>query len=111
MAIRAQHPFVEVGARAKDLRNLALDETARARVFHLITNGDFASGFEQASDVTAGGVKRDAAHGNHAAFGQRHIEQLGAVLGIFEEQFVEVAQPKKQQRVLGQLAFDAAILG
>ena len=38
------------------------------------------------------------------------VEQLRADLRILEKHFVEIAQPEKQQRVLGQFAFDAAIL-
>jgi hypothetical protein len=38
------------------------------------------------------------------------IQQLGAGLGVLEKHFVEIAEAEEQQRVLGQFAFDAAIL-
>ena len=38
------------------------------------------------------------------------IEQLRAGLRVLEEHLVEIAQPEQQQGVLGQFAFDAAIL-
>ena len=45
-----------------------------------------------------------------AALGQGHVQDLRTVLGILKKHFVKVAQPEKQQRVLGQFAFDPAIL-
>ena len=99
-----------MGAGTEDLGHLAFDELAGPRVFHLVADGDFASGLEQLRDVAAGRVKRNAAHGHGAAFGQRDIEQLRADSGVFEKEFVEIAEAKEQQRVSGQLAFDAAIL-
>ena len=99
-----------MGARTENLRHLALDKLARPRLLHLVANGDLASGAEQAADVGVRRVKRNAAHGNHAAFGQRHIQQLRPQLGVLEEQLIEISQPEKQQGILGQLALDAAIL-
>ena len=65
---------------------------------------------QDSADVTGRSVKRNAAHRNDAAFGQRNIENLRSTLRIFEKHFVEIAEPEKQKRVLGQFAFDAAIL-
>ena len=61
-------------------------------------------------DVTVGGVKRQAAHRDAVARGEGEVEQLRAGLRVLEEHLVEIAEPEEQQRVLGQFAFDAAIL-
>ena len=83
---------------------------ARSRVFHLVANGDLAAGLEQTGDVTGGRVVGNAAHRDGAAPGERDVEELGAALGVLEKEFVKIAQAKEQQGVLGQLAFNAAIL-
>ena len=88
IALGREHPLVEMRPGAEDLRDLAFDQLARPRFFHLVANGHLASGLEQAADVAVGRVKRNAAHRHHAAFGQRHIEQLRA----------ELARPRKTFR-------------
>ena len=104
-----QHPLVEMRARRENLRDLAFDELAGPGVLHLVADGDFAAGSQQATDVGVGGMERDAAHRDHAAFGQRHVEQLGAGLGVFEKHFVEVPQTEKQNRIAVPL-FDLQVL-
>ena len=108
--LRLEHPLIKVRARAQDLRHLALHQLAGPRVLHLVADGHLAPGLEQAPDVGIGGVEGNAAHRHDAALGQRHVEQLRPRLGVLEEHLVEVPQPEQQQRVLGQLALDAAIL-
>ena len=105
-----QHALVEVGAWAEDLGDLAFDELAGPGLLHLIADGDLAASPEDAGQVAPRGVIGNAAHGDHPPLGQGHVEQLGAGLGVLEEHLVEVAQSKKQQRVLGQFALDPAIL-
>jgi hypothetical protein len=53
---------------------------------------------------------RDAAHWDRSALGQGHVEELRAVAGVFEKHLVEIAESKQQQRIVGQLAFDAPVL-
>jgi hypothetical protein len=110
VSLGGQDALVKVGAGAQDLGHLALDELAGPGVLHLVADGDLAAGPQEPADVGMGGVEGDAAHRNHAPFRQRHIEQLGAGLGVLEKHLVEIAQAEKQQRVPGQLALDAAIL-
>jgi hypothetical protein len=110
VSLGREHPFVEVGSRAEDLGDLAFDKLAGAGFFDLIANGDFAPGFKNAADIGIGGVKRDAAHGNNAAFCEGNIQELSADLGVFEKEFVEITKAEKKQRIFGQFAFDAAIL-
>jgi len=43
-------------------------------------------------------------------FGRRDIEELRAGMRVFEKHCVEIAQPKTQQRILRQFAFNEAIL-
>ena len=111
VALGGEHAFVEMRARAEDLGDFAFDELAGAGVFDLIANGDLAPSFENAANIAVCGMERYAAHGNDAAFGEGDIEKLRADLGVFEEKFVKVAEAEQQQRIFGQIAFNAAILG
>ena len=90
--------------------HLALDQLTWPGLFDLIANGHLAPGAKQSADVGIRSMKRNAAHGDLPAFCQRHIEQLGALLRVFEEHLVKIAQAEKQQGIFGQLALDAAIL-
>ena len=110
ISIRRQQPLVEMGARAENLRDLALDDLAGAGLLQLLANRHLASGLEQARDVAAGGVEGDAAHGRLPAFGQGDVEQLRAGAGVLEEQLVKIAQAEEQQGFGRQFAFDAAVL-
>ena len=105
-----QHPFVEMCAGREDLCDLAFDELAGPGVFELVADGDFASGLEQPADVGVRGVMRQTAHRHAVARGERKVEDLRAGLGVLEKHLVEITEPEQQQRVLGQFAFDAAIL-
>ena len=97
-------------AGREDLRDLAFDEFAGPGVFELVADGHLASGLEQPADVGIGGMMRQAAHRHAVARGEREIEELRAGLGVLEKHLVKIAEPEQQQRVLGQFAFDAAIL-
>ena len=108
--LRREQAFVEVRAGRKDLRDLAFDELAGARLLHLIAHGDLAARAEDARDVAVERVVRDAAHRHRAALGERDVEELRAGDRVLEKHLVEITEAEEQQRVLGQLAFDAAIL-
>jgi hypothetical protein len=108
--LRREHALVEMRSRRKDLRDLAFDELAGARFLHLVANRHLAARAQQSPDVGVGRVKRHTAHRHHAAFRQRDIQQARRDLRVLEKHLVEVAEAKKQQRVLGQFAFDATIL-
>ena len=110
VALRLEHPLVEMRSRAQDLRHLALHQLAGARFLHLLAKRHFAPGLEQAGDVTAQGVKGDAAHGHDPAFGERHVEQLRPRLGVLKEHLVKVPEAEQQQGVLGQFALDPPVL-
>ena len=56
---RDEHPFVEMRAGRKDLRDLAFDKLAGARILDLIADGDLASGLEDAARCSR--WRRDAA--------------------------------------------------
>src|ERR1017187_850760 len=55
-------------------------------------------------------MMRQAAHGHAVARSEGEVEELRAGLRVLEKHLVEIAEPEQQQRVLGQFAFDAAIL-
>ena len=42
--------------------------------------------------------------------GEGHVENLRAGLRVLEKHLVKIPEPEQQQRILGQFAFDAAIL-
>ena len=94
----------------EDLRDLALDQLTWPGFLHLIANGHLSAGSKQTADIGSGGMERDATHGNGTPSGEGDIEQLRPGQRILKKHFVKISQPKKQQGILGQLAFDAAIL-
>jgi hypothetical protein len=106
-----EQAFIEVRAGGKDLRDLAIDQLAGLGFLGLLADGDLASGLEQSSDVGIRRVVRQAAHGHAVAGGEGEVDQLRGHLRVLEEHLVEIAEAEKQERVLGQFAFDAAILG
>ena len=77
---------------------------AGAGLLHLITDGDLVTGAQQPGDVSFGGMKGDAAHGNGLAAlaiarGESNLQFLRGHQGVFVEEFVEIAQTKQEQRV------------
>ena len=85
-----------------------------AWIFHLLANRDLESLANQLSDVPLGRVIGHAAHGNRDSFffiagGQRDLQLFRRHHGIVEEQFVEVAQPEKQE-CGGMIFLDRGIL-
>src|SRR5262249_50419549 len=105
-----QHALVEMGARRKDLSDLAFNQLARTGVFDLITDRHLPAGFEQATYVRISGMERDAAHRNDTTLRQGDIQKLRTDLRILEKHFVKVAEAKKEKTIFRQLAFDAPIL-
>jgi len=103
------------GAGGDDADDFAANDfLAGAGLLHLIADGDFESGTDEAGDVAVGGVIRDAAHGNGLAFfavagGERDLEFFGSEDGVFVEEFVEVAKAEEQESV-GITGFDGLIL-
>ena len=110
IAFRCEYSLVEMCSRAENLCDIAFHELAGARFLQLLANGDFAAGLEQFADIRLRGMERNAAHGNHSALRERHVEELRAGLRVLKKQLVKVPQPEQQERVFGQLALDAAIL-
>ena len=105
-----EHPLVEVRSRREDLGDRSFHKLARFRLFSLITDRDLLARLQQARDVGVRRVERDAAHRHVLAFGERDVEQARALRRVVEEQLVEIAEPEEQQRVLGQLRLDLAVL-
>ena len=75
---------------------------ARTGFFHLLADGDAVAALDQAGDVTVSGMIWHAAHGHGltALFVARRQSDLKLTRGghgIFEEKFVEVAQPEEQE--------------
>jgi hypothetical protein len=103
------------GAGGDDADDFAADDFfSGAWLLHLIADGDFESGADQASDVAFGGVVGDAAHGDGLAFfaiagGERDLQFAGGEDGVFVEEFVKVAQAEEQEGV-GITGFDRLVL-
>ena len=93
------------GSRCDHADDFAANEFfARAGRFHLVANGDFEAGANEARDVAVGGVIGDAAHGDGLAFfaiagSERDLELARGEDGVFVEEFVEIAEAEEEQRV------------
>src|SRR6266850_545555 len=97
----------DIGGRAgRDHANdfAANEFLARAGLLHLVADGDFETGANQARDVAFGGVIRNAAHGNGLAFfavarGERDLQLARGNDRVLVEKFVEIAEAEEQQSV------------
>ena len=83
-------------------------------IFHLLTNGNFVTGFEQFLNIRLSRMIGHTAQGHRAVFGlvagcQRDIENLRRCMSIFEEHLVKVAETEEQDRILITI-FDFQIL-
>jgi hypothetical protein len=110
VAISAQDAFVKVSTWTEDLSDRAFNELTGSSFLDLVADSHFASGTQQSCEITRSSVKRDAAHGGRAAFGESDVQDLRACSSIVEEHFLEIAESKKQKRVTRQLTLDALVL-
>jgi len=110
MTVGAEELFVEVGAGAEDLSDLAFDEFTGFGFFDLVTDSDTVPGFEEFADVGGGGVVWDAAHRGRAAAGQGDVEDLSPDFGVFVEHLIEVAEAEQEEGIWRKLAFDPPVL-
>src|SRR5256885_2386312 len=103
------------GAGGDDPDNFAANDFfAGAGLLHLIADGDFEAGADEACNVAIGSVIRNAAHGNGLALfaiagGQSDLQLAGGEHGVFVKQFVEIAEAEEQKRV-GIAGFDVVVL-
>ena len=108
---RVEQRFVRQRAWRDDLSDLAFDQTlCRFGIFDLIADRRAVSGSDQFVEIIFQGVVRKAGHRGRVgrilvATGQRQAEDFRRDLGVFVEEFVEVAHPKQQERA-GILALD-----
>ena len=99
----------------KNASDFAADDLLRNfGIFHLLADGDLESLADQLGDVAFGCVIGHATHGDGDPFflisgGQRDLKFAGSDDGVFEEEFVKVPKPKKEQGV-GVLLFDGSVL-
>ncbi len=102
-------------ARRDHARDFALDDLLRhARIFHLFADGDLESLANQLGNVVLGRVVGHTAHRDGDAFflvarGQRDLQFARGDHRVFEEQLVEIAEAKEEQRV-GMLFLDRGVL-
>ena len=112
---RFENVRVDGRARRYHARHFALHQfLGLARILHLVANRHAEAPPDQLGDVALGGVVGHAAHGNGRALflvagGQSDLEFLRGHDRVFKEEFVEVAQAEKQQRV-GVALLDGAVL-
>ncbi len=95
-----------IGQRAgrDDTDHLSPDELlALGGCFHLLAHRHLPPGPYEPRDVAVGGMVRNAGHRNGAfsllARCQRDLKQARALVGVLEEELVEVAQTEEQQVV------------
>ena len=102
-------------AGSDDADDFAADDfLAGAGLLHLVADGDFEAGADQAGDVAVGGVIGNAAHGDGLAFfaiagGERDLQFARGEHGVFVEEFVEIAEAEEQEGV-GVAGFDRLVL-
>ena len=74
-----------------------------ARRLHLLAHRHLATGADQPGDVAVGGVMGNARHGDGPlpllARGEGDLEQARALVGVLEEELVEVAEAEEQEVV------------
>jgi hypothetical protein len=97
---------LQLGARGHDTHDLALDHSLRrARVLHLLAEGDAEALLDQPSHVGGDGVMRHAAHGDGLAAlvlrarGERDLERACGHHRVLEEELVEVAHAEEEEAV------------
>ena len=105
-----EHVEVDDGACGDDLGDFAFDEFTGDGFGGLFGDGDAAAAFDESGDVAFGGVEGDAAHGDVVAFGEGEVEDGGRGFGVFEEHFVEVAEPVEEDDVGRQGPPDGVVL-
>src|SRR5271157_4757524 len=103
------------GPRREHPRDLALHQfLGDSRVLHLLADGHLESFANEFGDIVLGRVIWDAAHGHGYAFflvarGQRDLELAGGDDRVLEEELVEIAQAKEDERI-GMFFFYRGIL-
>src|SRR5271157_3234571 len=103
------------GPRREHPRDLALHQLlGDTRVFHLLADRYLESFADELGDVVLGRVIWDAAHGHGDALflvarGQRDLQLARGDDRVLEEQLVEVAQAKEDERV-GMFFLDRGVL-
>src|SRR5258708_8444659 len=91
---RVEHGRVRSGAGRDDANDFAAyDLFTGAGLLHLVANGDFESGADEARDVAVSGVIRHAAHRNRLALfaiapGQRNLQFARRQQRVFVEEVV-----------------------
>ena len=110
ISLRHQHPFVKMRAGRKNLGDLAFDQLAGLGFLKLFADGHLTAAAQDARNVGVGRVKRQAAHGNAVAGGERQIQDRRPGLGVLEKHLIKIPQAEQQQGIGRQFAFDAAVL-
>ena len=87
--------------RTTDLRAALL---RLGRILDLLADGDAEAEPDQLLQIVVGGMHRHAAHRDVlalmlAALGQHDAERPAGLLGVVEEQLVEIAHAVEQQRI------------
>ncbi len=93
----------DIGGRARrdHANHFAADEFfARAGLLHLVADGNFEPGANQARDVAFGGMIRNAAHGNGLALfaiarSERDLQLARGSDGVLVEKLVEIAEAEE----------------
>jgi hypothetical protein len=103
---RVQGGGLELGAGGHDAHDLALDHAlGRARVLHLLAEGDAEALLDQPSHVGGDGVMGDSAHRDRVALavlrarGERDLQGTCGHHRVLEEELVEVAHAEEEQGV------------
>lgn len=87
------------GAWGEDAGDLAFDEFTGLCRFDLVADSDFFSCTEEFIDIVFAGVVGDAGHGHAVAGGEGDAHDGGGFFGVFEEEFIEVAEAEEEEGI------------
>src|SRR6266404_1332713 len=102
---RVEHRDIGRRAGSDDAHDFAADNFfAWAGLLHLVADGNLESRPDEFGNITVGSVIGHAAHRNRLALfavarGESDLQFARGKHGVFVEEFVEVAEAEKQQRV------------
>ena len=99
--LRLEQIEIAYRACADDLSDISRNDLSGLRLACLIADGHAPPSPDQLRDVSLRSMIRHTAHRHAIALRQRDIEQAGRFLRVFKKQLVEIAQPKKQERIGG----------
>ena len=108
-AIVEQRKIID-GSCRDDLGDFPVDDLSGDRLRGLFPDGDPFAILDELGNIVFRGMVGNPAHWDSSSLCKSDIEEPGCFLGILEKHFVEVAEPEKEQHVIGKGAAHRLIL-